>query len=92
MEPLKGGILAKVPIDIEAENLLRAAQSNLSTSSWAICFAASLDGVLAIISGMSNLELSTTQNTETLTNEEKQLLAKVIQIYRESGSVHVSNI
>ena len=53
MEPVKGGILAD-PIP-EVKKILDAADSGSSYASWAIRFAASLDHVLAVLSGMSSL-------------------------------------
>ncbi len=54
MEPVKGGKLAKPPKDVE--RLLKEANPTASPASWAIRFAASLPGVLAVLSGMSNIE------------------------------------
>ena len=54
MEPVKGGILANPPA--EAQEVLRAANPDASFPSWALRFAASLDGVLTVLSGMSTLE------------------------------------
>lgn len=54
MEPVKGGKLAKLPADAEA--LLRQADPQASTASWAIRFAASLPDVITVLSGMSNLD------------------------------------
>lgn len=54
MEPVKGGSLANVPA--KAGALLKAAEPEMSISSWAIRFAASLPNVMVVLSGMSNLE------------------------------------
>jgi predicted aldo/keto reductase-like oxidoreductase len=54
MEPVKGGSLANLPD--EAAEVLRESNPAASQASWAIRFAASLDGVLTVLSGMSNYE------------------------------------
>ncbi|MEA5004096.1 MAG: aldo/keto reductase [Christensenella sp.] len=53
MEPVKGGMLANIPQ--EAEHLLREYAPDMSAASWAVRFAASHDGVLTVLSGMSDL-------------------------------------
>ncbi len=79
MEPVKGGTLAKVPE--AAERMFKAHDPHMSVPSWAIRFAASLDNVMVVLSGMSNLEqmednLSYMEDFQPLTEEEKALCHK----------------
>lgn len=83
MEPVKGGTLANVPA--EAEALFRAADPQMSISSWAIRFAASLPNVMMVLSGMSTLEqmqdnVSYMEDFKPLTEEEVAMCAKVADI------------
>ena len=77
MEPVKGGMLATPP-DSVAEDF-RKADPNASCASWAIRFAASLEGVITVLSGMSTLEqmednLSYMERFAPLSEEERATL------------------
>lgn len=54
MEPVKGGALANPPLQVE--KILKSADARASCASWAVRFAASLEGVQTVLSGMSNVE------------------------------------
>lgn len=53
MEPVKGGMLATPPSAVES--VLRAGDPAASNASWAIRFAADLEGVITVLSGMSSV-------------------------------------
>ncbi len=53
MEPVKGGTLAKLPSG--AEHILKDIDKDASPASFAIRFSASREGVLVVLSGMSDL-------------------------------------
>ena len=54
MEPVKGGMLANPPEAVA--NVLKEAEPESSSASWAVRFAASLDGLITVLSGMSTIE------------------------------------
>ncbi|MBO5342976.1 MAG: aldo/keto reductase [Ruminococcus sp.] len=80
MEPVKGGTLAALMPELEQK--LKAARPNSSIASWAMRFVGSLDGIITILSGMSNDEqmqdnLNTFTNFEPLSDSEKKLIEEV---------------
>lgn len=79
MEPVKGGTLAFIPA--AAKKLFKGYDPNASIPSWAIRFAASLDNVMVVLSGMSNREqmqdnISYMKNFKPLSDEERALVFK----------------
>ena len=54
MEPVKGGALANPPTAVQ--EVFREADPDVSFASWAIRYAASLDGIITVLSGMSNID------------------------------------
>ena len=53
MEPVKGGALANPPKDVR--KVFQEVSPDASFASWAIRYAASLEGIITVLSGMSNL-------------------------------------
>ena len=79
MEPVKGGMLATPPKSVE--EILKAAEPESSAASWAVRFAANLEGVITVLSGMSNVEqmqdnLSYMKDFNGLTEKEQETLKK----------------
>jgi hypothetical protein len=90
MEPLKGGHLASLPP--EAEELLRGHNPNASVASWGLRFAAGLDGVLTVLSGMSTEEqmrdnASCMENFAPLDEKEMELVKKAGDIYNAAPEI-----
>ncbi|MBR6252957.1 MAG: aldo/keto reductase [Clostridia bacterium] len=79
MEPVKGGMLATPPQNVAS--ILKGMDENASCASWAVKYAASLDGVMVVLSGMSNIEqmadnISYMKDFEGLTDSEKEEIKK----------------
>lgn len=80
MEPVKGGALANPPEGVQ--KIFKEADPNASMASWAIRYVASMDGIITVLSGMSNLEqiddnLSYMRNFKPLTESEQEVIRKV---------------
>lgn len=77
MEPIKGGMLATPPESIE--KIFKASEPESSVASWAVRFAAGLEGVITVLSGMSNVEqmkdnLSYMKSFAGLTDSQRDIL------------------
>ncbi|WP_099204712.1 aldo/keto reductase [Scatolibacter rhodanostii] len=83
MEPIRGGALAEMTPDIQT--LFKEVNPDASIASWAMRYAASLEGVLTVLSGMSDREqmednCSYLENFEPLSEREYQTIGKAVDI------------
>ena len=90
MEPVKGGSLAKLPDSVT--EIFQAANPNASLASWAIRFAASLDGLITVLSGMSTLEqmrdnLSFMEDFQPLSAKERAVVAAAQKAFKTISQI-----
>ena len=90
MEPLKGGALASPAPAVQ--EVLKAADPDRSFASWGIRFAASLDGIITVLSGMSALDqmddnLSFMKNFVPLSVPEQEVIAKARDALKEGREI-----
>lgn len=88
MEPVKGGSLAMPPRSVR--NIFDLANPYASYASWAIRYAASMEGVLTVLSGMSTLDqvrdnVSYMRDFKPLTADEQ---ATIVQAQEALANVH----
>lgn len=87
MEPVKGGTLAALSPELEAK--FKAERPEKSVASWAMRYAASLEGVVTTLSGMSNDEqmqdnINTFTDFEPLSDNEREIVREVTDIMLDS--------
>lgn len=90
MEPLKGGILANIPE--KAQDVFKSVHPDMSPASWGVRFAASLDGVEMVLSGMSAPEqlddnTSYMQDFSPLTAGEKETVKEARAVIESAVAI-----
>lgn len=90
MEPIKGGTLAKVPE--EARELMSRVHPDWSPAAWALRFAASQEGVMAVLSGMNEMDqlldnMDALENPQPFTQEEWDTVRQCAQIIQKSAMI-----
>ena len=90
MEPVKGGALAD-PVP-GVRKILEEANPNASLASWAIRFAASLEGIITVLSGMSNIaqmedNLSYMKDFKPLDKAEQEVIRRAQIALNEDTSI-----
>ena len=90
MEPVKGGKLAN-PLP-EVKKVFDEANPDASYASWAIRYVASLDGIITVLSGMSNIaqmedNLSYMKDFKPLDDREKKVIEEVQRILRDDVQI-----
>ena len=90
MEPVKGGTLADPPEKVK--KLFKDYAPDASYASWAIRFAASLDGIITVLSGMSTLSqmednLSYMRDFKPLNDEEQKIIQQAQRIMGSSSTI-----
>ncbi len=90
MEPVKGGLLAN--LSGEVEEVFRGCEPNASMASWAMRYAASFEGVITSLSGMSTVEqvgdnVATFENLAPFTTAQTQAIERAMQIFEKSNIV-----
>ena len=90
MEPVKGGSLSSLPEAAAAP--LKAARPELSLASWGVRYAASLEGLVTVLSGMSSLEqmennLSYMKEFQPLNEQEYAAVAETVKVLNSMPTV-----
>lgn len=90
MEPVKGGRLASPPAEVQ--RVFRETNPDASFASWAIRFVASLDGIVTVLSGMSNVaqmedNISYMKDFRPLNPEEQETIRRAQEILGRTNSI-----
>ena len=90
MEPVKGGALANPPKAVQ--DIFRKADPDASFASWAIRYVASLEGIITVLSGMSNVaqmedNLSYMKKFKALDAEEQDAIRQAQEVINGIKSI-----
>lgn len=90
MEPVKGGTLAQVPSEVAA--MFEKYRPGMSPASWAIRFAAGLEGVMMVLSGMSTPQqladnLSYMRDFQLLDEKEREIIRRAVAILNAKPAI-----
>ena len=90
MEPVKGGSLAAMSEELEGK--FKSYHPELSVASWAVRYAASLEGIITVLSGMSNEEqlndnVSYMKDFQPITKEEQAVIDEVVEIFNKAPKI-----
>ena len=94
METVKGGMLASTTLELES--MMKKLQPDKSIASWAFRFVGSLDGIMTILSGMSNEEqlndnIKTFSNFEPLSDKEREVLDEVTKAMAKASVIQCTS-
>ena len=90
MEPVRGGFLADM--NDESVRIFKGAAPESSVASWALRYAASLEGIITVLSGMSTLE-QVVDNTDVmatfqpLDEAERAVVARVVEVISKTPTI-----
>jgi predicted aldo/keto reductase-like oxidoreductase len=90
MEPIKGGMLSSETSSMAG--VLKAVNPNASVASWALRFAASLGGLITVLSGMGSVEqmldnINTVKNLKPLSENEQKAILEAVGILNSSPRI-----
>ena len=94
IEPCKGGLLAGE--ESEAAKLLKTANPDVSTASWAFRFVLGFDNIKSVLSGMGTMEqlednAKTFNNYTPLTDEELSILDKAVRLIKAKPRIQCTS-
>lgn len=86
----KGGMLSQVPQSVKSE--MNQLQPDMTPASWAVRFAASLEGVMMVLSGMSSIQqmmdnTSYMQEFIPLNQQEQAVLEQAVDEMKQSKTI-----